>query len=76
MGRWKSLAFQLYARLDDSTLRKISSIMAGADDFVSAVTSSKVGGGCSSLGMINTIESSVSIDDVLVSFATTADYCY
>lgn len=76
MGRWKSLAFQLYARLDDSTLRKISSLMAGADDFVSAVTSSKVGGGCSSLGMINTIESSVSIDDVLVSFATTADYCY
>ena len=64
LGRWKSLAYQLYTRLDDKTLSSASSMMANASSFNSAVSATKGG-----ISMFNTIEPQTNIDDILVSFS-------
>lgn len=75
MGRWKSLAYQLYTRLDDLALRKASQTMADAPAFRTAATDAK-GGIRPGVGMVTTIGASVSVDDIIVSFSSFAACVY
>lgn len=63
LGRWKSLVYQVYTRLDDRTLSSASKMMANAFSFNTAVNATKGG-----LGLFHAIDKT-SVDDLIVSFS-------